>query len=51
MAEEHQKNARPSTREKHEEGQTRKDRDAGKEKGDKRRKRQTRKRSTPQDEK
>ncbi len=33
---EHKNNARPSTRNKHEEGQTRKNRDKGGEKGDKR---------------
>jgi hypothetical protein len=48
MSEEHQKNARPSSRERHEEGQTRKRRDAGREKGDVRRKRQQRKRRRPQ---
>jgi hypothetical protein len=45
MTEEHKKNARPSSREKHEEGQARKRRDSGKEKGDVRRKRRNRKRS------
>ncbi len=47
MGEEHQKNARPSSREKHEEGQTRKQKDAGGEKGDKRRTKQRRKRPRP----
>jgi hypothetical protein len=47
---EHEKNARPSSREAHEEGQARKQRDAGNEKGDKRRKRQQRKRPRPKEE-
>ncbi len=47
MGEEHKKNARPSSRGKHEKGQTRKQRDAGGEKGDKRRKKQQRKRKRP----
>jgi hypothetical protein len=51
MGEEHQKNARPSTRVDHEEGQARKQRDAGTEKGDKRRSKQQRKRPRPQEEK
>ena len=51
MGEEHQKNARPSTREDHDEGQARKERDAGKEKGDKKRQRQQRKRPRPKTEK
>lgn len=50
MSEEHKKNARPSSREKHEQGQSRKRKDAGGEKGDKRRKKQQRKRPRPQDE-
>lgn len=37
MGEEHEKNARPSSREKHEKGQKRKGKAAGGEKGDKRR--------------
>jgi hypothetical protein len=49
MAEEHQKNARPSSREKHQEGQARKRQDAGREKGDQRRKGQQRKRRRPKD--
>jgi hypothetical protein len=48
MSEEHKKNARPSSRGKHEIGQARKKKDAGKEKGDQRRKRQQRKRRRPQ---
>ena len=44
MPEEHSRNARPSSREKHQEGQARKRKDTGGEKGDKRRKRQERKR-------
>ncbi len=40
---------RPSSREQHEKGQERKQRDAGGEKGDKRRKKQVRKRQRPQD--
>jgi hypothetical protein len=44
MPEEHRKNARPSSRGKHEKGQARQQRDAGGEKGDKRRRRQQRKR-------
>ena len=49
---EHTRNARPSTQEKHEEGETRRRRDAGGEKGDKRRgKHFQRKRRRPQDEK
>jgi hypothetical protein len=48
MSEEHHKNARPSSREQHEKGQTRKRKDAGTEKGDKRRKSQKRKRRRPQ---
>ena len=47
MSEEHKKNARPSSRGKHEAGQARKRRDAGGEMGDKRRKRQQRKRRRP----
>lgn len=50
MSEEHLTNARPSNREKHEEGQARKRKDAATEKGDKRRTRQHRKRSRPQEE-
>jgi len=49
MGEEHQKNARPSSREKHEKGQSRKRKDAQGEKGDKRRKKQQRKRRRPED--
>jgi hypothetical protein len=45
--EEHRKNARPSSREKHEEGLARKAKDKGREKGDKRRKHQPRKRRRP----
>ena len=48
MGEEHKKNARPSSRGKHEKGQGRKQRDAGGEKGDKRRKKQHRKRKRSQ---
>jgi hypothetical protein len=48
MSEEHEKNARPSSREKHQKGQAMKQRDAGGEKGDKRRKKQQRKRRRPQ---
>jgi hypothetical protein len=44
MGEEHKKNARSSSREKHEQGQARKSKDAWGEKGDKRRKKQQRKR-------
>ena len=51
MSKEHQKNARPSSRGKHEEGQARKLKDKGKEKADKRRKKQQRKRPRPQKEK
>jgi hypothetical protein len=47
MSEEYHKNARPSSREKHEQGQARKRKDAGREKGDTRRKRQQRKRARP----
>jgi len=50
MGEEHRKNARPSTRANHDEGQARKRKDAGREKGDKRRKVQQRKRRRPQKE-
>jgi len=50
MSDEHTKNARPSSREQHEEGQNRKKKDAGRgEKGDKRRKQARRKRSRPED--
>ncbi len=48
MPEEHTRNARPSNRKKHQDGQARKKKDSGGEKGekgDKRRKRQKRKRS------
>ncbi len=47
MSEEHRKNARESNRQKHEEGQARKRRDKGGEKGDARRHRQQRKRQRP----
>jgi hypothetical protein len=47
MGEEHKKNARPSSRGKHEKGQSRKRKDAGGEKGDRRRKKQQRKRPRP----
>ena len=47
MSAEHTKNLRRSAREKHEEGQARKRRDAGQEKGDQRRKKQQRKRRRP----
>lgn len=50
MGEEHKKNARPSSRGKHEKGQARKQRDAGGEKGDQKRKKQQRKRPRPRDE-
>lgn len=50
MTEEHRKNSRPSTREPHEEGQARKRKDAGREKGDEQRKKQQRKRARPQKE-
>ena len=50
MSEEHQKNARPSTRGKHEKGQARKRQDASGEKGDRRRKKQQRKRRRPRPE-
>jgi len=49
MSEDHRKNARSSTREDHEEGQSRKRRDAGSEKGDEKRTRQQRKRSRPKE--
>ena len=45
MPEEHKKNVRPSSREKHEKGQTRKRKDACGEKGDKRRQKRKRPRS------
>jgi len=48
MTEEHRKNVQPSSREQHERGQARKRRDAGKETGDTRRKRQQRKRRRPE---
>ena len=48
MSDDHRKNARPSNREKHEKGQARKRKDAGKEKGDLRRKKQQRKRRPQQ---
>jgi hypothetical protein len=51
MSDEHTKGKRRSTREKHEEGQRRKKLDAGGEKGDKRRTRQPRKRTRPQEDK
>jgi hypothetical protein len=44
LGEEHKKNARPSSREKHTKGQARKSQDAGGEKGDRRRKKQQQKR-------
>lgn len=47
MSEKHQKNATPSNREKHQHGQARKKKDAGGEKGDKRRSKQQRKRPRP----
>jgi hypothetical protein len=50
MSEEHKKNARPSSRGKHEKGQARKKRDSDGEKGDKRRKKQQRKRRRPDQE-
>jgi hypothetical protein len=50
MAEEHTKNARPSTREGHEEGRARTKRDQKGEKADKRRKHPPRKRQRPQNE-
>jgi hypothetical protein len=50
MAKEHTKNARPSTKGKHQKGKARQDRDAGGEKGDKRRgKHFRRKRPRPAD--
>jgi hypothetical protein len=49
MTEEHHKNARPSSRGKHQKGQARKRKDAGGEKGDARRKRQQRRRRRPPD--
>jgi hypothetical protein len=47
MGEEHKKNARKSSRAKHEKGQARKRKDAGNEKGDERRRHQQRKGRRP----
>ena len=48
LGEEHKKNARSSSRGKHEKGQARKQKDASGEKGDKRRKKEQRTRPRPQ---
>jgi hypothetical protein len=51
MSSEHTKGKRRSTKDKHDEGQRKKEMGAAGEKGDKKRKRQDRKRRTPQDKK